>query len=132
MNPNNKPQFKLTGLMKITGYFAVGAWLYSSGWASLIPIWFGLLLGVEVGFRSDYPTVLLGGCGVVLGMAIQLALMMTAVMTSHGKFFMFFKLNNPYQLVLIAMAWFLVAALFTWLITRIRKRTNAVNASHSQ
>ena len=94
----SKPQFKLTGLMRITGYFAVAAWLYSIGLAPVIPIWVGLLMGVEVGIRSDYPTILLGGCGIVLGLAVLLATMMTSAVASHGKLFMFFKCFVPANL----------------------------------
>ena len=107
--------------MRMTAYVAIAAWMYSLGLFLAIPIWIGLVFGIEIGRNSDYPTLLLGGCGAVLGLAVLVAFMMTTAMSTHGKLFLFFKVFRPHQIVLIAIAWSMVALLFFWLITRIKK-----------
>ena len=50
-----------------TGYLAVVSWLVSLQQWVLVSIWIGAILGLESGRRSEYPTVMIMLCGVVLG-----------------------------------------------------------------
>ena len=106
--------------MCFTAYFAVGAWLVSMGaWAGAM-IWFGSAFGFEIGKRSDYATVLITLCGTVLGLALWIAIVCTQA-APFSKIFMFGGLDTL-RVVLTAVTWALVIAIFVWLCTRVRSR----------
>ena len=114
-------QFKLTDLLWLTAYFAVGAWLYSLGIHLAVLIWLGTVFGFEIGSRSDYPTVLLTICGSVFGLAVSMAVFLTTPITANAGLFMRTSMARA-QLGLAAVTWLVAAGIFIWLVTRLKKQ----------
>jgi formate/nitrite transporter FocA (FNT family) len=115
-------QFKLTDLLWCTAYFAVGAWLYSLGAGLGLMIWLGMVLGFEVGSRSDYPTILLTICGIVFGLALAMAVFLTADLISNDLAFVMYNYAAA-RIALVVITWLVAAGIFIWLVSRLMKRS---------
>ncbi len=122
-------QFKLTGLLWFTAYFAVGAWLYSLGFRLGLLVWLGTVFGFEIGSRTDYPCLLLTICGSVFGLALSMAIFFTAMDISGGKVFMFF--DPMVWRIMLAIVWLTAIGIFGWLATRLRKRSSQPRLENS-
>lgn len=109
-------QFKLTGLLRLTVYFAVGAWLYSLGVRYGLLFLLGTIFGYEIGSRSEYPTILLTACGTVFGIALSMAIYFALIEYSSAKLFMFFGITV--WRFLLAIIWLTAIGMFVWLVTR--------------
>lgn len=101
-----------------TGYLAVAAWLVSNEQWIIVSIWIGSILGLESGRRSDYPAVLTGFCGAVLGALFFLALFTSRLVSIS-------PLLSPVQTALSAIAWITVLGITWWLFVGIRRKTVA-------
>jgi hypothetical protein len=108
-------RFRVSDLMLWTGYLAVVAWLVSLNRWILVSIWIGSMLGFESGKRSDYPAVLTGLSGAVLGALFFLAFFTSRLISVS-------PLLAPVQTALSAIAWISVLGIAWWLFIGIRRK----------
>ena len=113
-------QFKLTDLMRLIAYCAVGAWLYSFGIELGLLVWMGTVFGIEIGRRSAYPTALKAMCGAVLGLLVWMGIFFTGSEFSARQVFVFFNIT-VFQF-LLGIVWLTALGTFLWMITRLKNR----------
>lgn len=70
----NTFSFGMVSLFVATVVFAIAAWLISAGQWYFAILWLCSIAGYETGRRTEYPAVLMGFCGMTMGVLVVIAI----------------------------------------------------------